>query len=146
MKVAIGQLEKPLATTIPNFNLGDHTLQKTSVTKILTWPIIQLHIMRYNSVVNDTTHGLHLFPHSTKRVKSTASEKSGKSIHVVFIDDALTKPPMTMKTIRAFFDHPSEWNTTGTVTPLKKNRGSSESANFSFNVNNICQKSSNQTT
>ena len=35
-------------------------------------------------------------------------------------DDALTIPPTTTKTITAFIDHPSKWNTTGTVTPLEK--------------------------
>ena len=32
----------------------------------------------------------------------------------------LTIPPTTTKTITAFIDHPSKWNTTGTYTPLEK--------------------------
>ena len=38
----------------------------------------------------------------------------------VIIDDAVTIPPTTTKTITAFVDHPSKWNTTGTVTLLEK--------------------------
>ena len=38
----------------------------------------------------------------------------------VLINDALTKSPRTTTTITAFVDHPSECNTTGTVTPLEK--------------------------
>ena len=39
---------------------------------------------------------------------------------VVPTDDALTKPPRTTKAVTAFVDHPSEWNTTGTLTPMEK--------------------------
>ena len=38
----------------------------------------------------------------------------------VITDNALTIPPATTKTITAFVDHPSKWNTTGTVTPVEK--------------------------
>ena len=37
-----------------------------------------------------------------------------------FIHDSITIPQMTTKTITAFVDHLSEWNTTGTVTPVGK--------------------------
>ena len=36
------------------------------------------------------------------------------------MDADLTIPPVTTKTVTAFIDHPSKWNTTGTVTPLEK--------------------------
>ena len=38
----------------------------------------------------------------------------------VITDDAPAMPPTTTKKIRAFVDHTSKWNTTGTVTPLEK--------------------------
>ena len=38
----------------------------------------------------------------------------------VLIRDKITIPQMTTKTITAFVDHLSEWNTTGTVTPVEK--------------------------
>ena len=53
------------------------------------------------------------------QVKSTASEVTVKP-QTVFIDDALTVPPVTTKTITAFVDHPPEWNTTRTGTPLQE--------------------------
>ena len=87
--------------------------------KILTGPMISFFFIRYTSVAIRTTHGLNTYPHLTLQVKSTASETSAKP-RAVFTDDALTKPPMTTKTITAFVDHPSEWNTTSTVTSLEK--------------------------
>ena len=38
----------------------------------------------------------------------------------VLIQDNITIPQITTKTITAFVDHTSEWNTTGTVTPVEK--------------------------
>ena len=75
--------------------------------------------MRNNSVVIDTTHGLIHFPHLTMQVKTASSEATTKSQPVI-IDKALTIPPATTKTITTLIDHPSKWNTTGTVTPLEK--------------------------
>ena len=75
--------------------------------------------MRNNSVVIDTTHGLIHFPHLTMQVKTASSETTTKPQPVI-TDEALTIPPTTTKTITAFIDHPSKWNTTGTVTPLEK--------------------------
>ena len=75
--------------------------------------------MRNNSVVIDTTLGLMHFPHLTMQVKTTSSETVVNS-QPVLIDDALTIPPKTTKTVTTFVDHTSEWNTTGTVTPLDK--------------------------
>ena len=75
--------------------------------------------MRNNSVVIDTTHGLIHFPHLTMQIK-TASSKTTTKPQPVITDDTLTIPPTTTKTITAFNDHPSKWNTTGTVTPLEK--------------------------
>ena len=87
--------------------------------KNLTGPIIGLHFMKHNSVVIDTTHSLIHFPHLTMQVKSALSQASAKP-QPVLIHDSITIPQMTTKTITAFVDHSSEWNTTGTVTPLEK--------------------------
>ena len=53
------------------------------------------------------------------QVKSASSRTSAKP-QVFLIYDSKTKPQMTTKTITAFADHLSEWNTTGTVTPVEK--------------------------
>ena len=120
IQVANGQLEKPVATTTLKFEIGDNTfVEHFVVMKKLTGPIFGLHFMRNNSVVIDTTHGLIHFPHVTMQVKTASSETTTKS-QAVITDEALTIPPTTTKTIRAFIDHPSTWNTTGTVTQLEK--------------------------
>ena len=87
--------------------------------KNLTGPIIWLHFMKHNSVVIDTTHGLIHFPHLTMQVKSALNQRSAKP-QAVLIQDSITIPQMTTKTITAFVDHLSEWNTKGTVTPVEK--------------------------
>ena len=118
--VANGQLEKPLSTATLKFEIGFNLLAEDFVVmKKLTGPISGLHFMRNNSVVIDTTHGLIHFPHLTMRVKTTSSETTTKPQPVI-LDEALTIPPRTTKTITAFIDHPSKWNTTDTVTPLEK--------------------------
>ena len=75
--------------------------------------------MRHNSVVIDTNHGLFHFPHLIMQIKSASSQASAKP-QAVLIHDSITIPHMTKKTITAFVDHISEWNTTGTVTPVEK--------------------------
>ena len=75
--------------------------------------------MRHNSVVIDTTHGLIHFPHLTMQVKSALSQTSAKP-QAVLIHDSITIPQQTTKTITAFVDHVSEWNTKGSVTPKEK--------------------------
>ena len=120
IQVANGQLEKPTATTTLKLYIGDHiSAEHFVVMKNLTGPIIKLHFMRHNSVVIDTTHGIIHFPHLTLQVKGALSQTSFK-LQVVLIHDNITKPQMTIKTITAFVDHVSEWNTTGTVTPVEK--------------------------
>ena len=120
IQVANGQLEKPLSTATLKFEIGDNSFAEHFVVmKKLTGPIIGLHFMRNNSVVIDTTHGLIHFPHLTMQVKTASSEKTTKPQPVI-TDEALTIPPTTTKTITAFIDQPSKWNTTGTVTPLEK--------------------------
>ena len=52
-------------------------------------------------------------------VKTASSETTTKPQPII-TEDALTIPPTTTKRITAFVDHPSKWNTTGTVTPLEK--------------------------
>ena len=120
IQVANGQLEKPLSTATLKFEIGDNSFAEHFVRmKKLTGPQIGLHFMRNNSVVIDTTHGLKNFPHLTMQVKTASSETTTKPQPVI-TDEALTIPPTTTKTIKAFIDHPSKWNTTGTVTPLEK--------------------------
>ena len=119
IQVANGQLEKPLATAIFKFAIGDKTFAEHFVVMSKsTGPLIGLHFVRNNSVFLDTTHGLIHFPHLTTQVKTASSETPTKP-HPVINDDALTIPPTTTKTITAFVDHPSKRNTTGTVTPLE---------------------------
>ena len=120
IQVANGQLEKPTATTTLKFDIGDHIFAEHSVVmKNLTGPIIGLHFIRHNSAVIDTTHGLIHFPHLTMQVKSALTQ-TGTKPQAVFIHDSITIPQQTTKTITAFVDHVSEWNTTGTVTPVEK--------------------------
>ena len=120
IEVANGQLEKPLSTATQKFEIGDNSFaEHFLLMKKLTGPIIGLHFMRNNSVVIDTTHGLIHFPHMTMQVKTASSETTTKPQRVI-TDEALTIPLTTTETITAFIDHPSKWNTTGTVTPLEK--------------------------
>ena len=120
IQVANGQLEKLLATATNKFEIGDPTFaQHFVVMKKLTRPIIGLLFMSNNSVVIDRTHGLIQFSDLRLQV-STASSETVKKVQPVITDDALTIKPMTTKTITAFVDQPSKWNTTGTVTPLEK--------------------------
>ena len=77
--------------------------------------------MRHNIVVIDTTHGLIHFPDLTMQVKSAWSQTSAKP-QAVLIHDSITISQMTTKTITAFLDQLSEWNTTGTMTPVEKIR------------------------
>ena len=120
IQVANGQLEKPTATATLKFDIGDHIFAENFVVmKNLTGPVIGLHFMRHYSVVIDTTHGLIQFPHLTMQVKSALSQTSVKP-PAVLIHDNITIPQMMTKTITAFVDHTSEWNTKGTVTPVEK--------------------------
>ena len=121
IQVANGQLEKPTATATLKFDIGDHVfVEHFVVMKNLTGPIIGCsHFMKHNSVVIDTTHGLIHFPQLTMQVKRASSQASAK-LQPVLIHDSITVPQMTTKTITAFVDHSSEWNTTGTVTPVEK--------------------------
>ena len=120
IQVAKGLLEKPLSSATLKFEIGDNSSAEHFVlVKKLTGPIIGLHFMSNNSVVIDTTHGLVYFSHLTMQVKTASSETTTKPQPVI-TDEALTIPPTTTETITAFIDHPSKWNTTGTVTPMEK--------------------------
>ena len=120
IQVANGQVEKPLSTATLKCEIGDNIFAEHFVVmKKITGPIIGLHFTRNNSVVIDTTHGLIHFPHLTLQVKTASSEITRKPQPVI-TDEALNIPPTTTKTITAFIDYPSKWNTTGTVTPLRK--------------------------
>ena len=120
IKVANGQLGKPISTAALKFDIGDNAFAEHFVVmKKLTGPIIGLHFMRHNSVVIDTTHGLIHFPHLTMQAKKAAIETTAKP-QLVHIQDNTTVPPMTTETITAFVDHSSKWHTAGTVTPVGK--------------------------
>ena len=120
IQVANGQLEKPTVTSTFKFDIGDHIFAEHFVVmKNLTEPIIDLHFMKHNSVVIDTTQGLIHFPHFTMQVKSASSQASAKP-QPVLIHDSIKIPQMTTETITAFVDYSLEWNTTGTVTPIEK--------------------------
>ena len=120
IQVANCQLEKPISTATLKFEIGDNCFaEHFIVKKKVTGPIIGLHFLRNNSVVVDTTHGLIHFPHLTMQVKTASSETTTKPQPVI-MDEDLTIPPATTKTVTAFIDHPSKWKTTGTVTPLEK--------------------------
>ena len=117
---ANGPFEKLLATPLPKFEIGDNTFAEHFVAMSkLMGPITGLHFMRNNSVVIDTTHSLIHFLHLMMHVKTASNETTTKPQPVI-TDDALTIPPRKTKTITAIVHHPSKWNTTGTVTPLKK--------------------------
>ena len=70
-------------------------------------------------MVIDTTNGLIHFPYLTMQVKSALTQTSAKP-QALLIHDSITIPQQTTKTITAIVDHVSEWNTTGTVTPVEK--------------------------
>ena len=134
IQVANAQLEKPLLTTTLKIEIGINTFAEHFVVmKKLTGPIIGLHFMRNYIVVIDTTHGLLHFPLLTMQIKTASSETTTKSQPVI-TGEALTIPPTTTKTITAFVDHPSKWNTTETVTPLEK------FANFPLNIDKTLTK------
>ena len=119
IQVANGLLDKPIATATFICDIGDHIFAEHFVViRNLTGPNIGFHFMRQNSVVIDTTHGLIHFPHLTMKVKRASSRTTEPEAGL--IHDSITVPPMTTKTITAFVDHLSEWNTTGTVTPVEK--------------------------
>ena len=120
IQVANCQLEKPIATATLKFDIGDHIFaEHLVVVENLTGPIIGLHFLGHNSVVINSTHGLIFFPHLTMQVKTAFSQTSARA-QAVLILDSITIPQMTTKTITAFVDHLSEWNTTGTVTLVEK--------------------------
>ena len=136
IQVANGQLEKPLSTATLIFETVDNTsAEHFVVMKRLTGPIIGLHFMRNNTVVIDTTHGLVHFPHLTMQLKTASSESTTKPQPVI-IEDALTIPPTTTKTILAFVDHSSKWNTTSSVNCDNDGEvyGNSKFADFALNV------------
>ena len=120
IQVANSQLEKSLATATLKYVITDNSFAEHFVVmKKLTGPKIGLHFMRKDSVVIDTTHGLIDFPHLTRQFERASSEKTTKPQPVI-TDNALTISPTTTKTITALVDHPSKWDTTGTVTPVEK--------------------------
>ena len=120
IQVANGQFEKPISTATLKIEVRENGFAEHFVVmKKITGPVVGLHFLRNNSVVNDTTHGRIHFPHLTMQVKTASIETTTKPQPVI-TDEDLTIPPATTKTVTAFIDYPSKWKTTGTVTPLEK--------------------------
>ena len=120
IEVANGQLEKQLAATILETEIGESIVAEHFVVmNNIIGPIIGLHFMRNNSVVIDTTHGLITFLQLTMQVKTASSETTVINEPVI-TDDALMIPPTTTKLITAFVDRLPKRNPTGTVTVLEK--------------------------
>ena len=108
IQVGDGQLEKPFASAALKLENGDDLFAEHFVVrKTLTRPINGLNFLRNNSVVIDTTHGLIHFPQLTMQFKTASKQRTTKPQPVI-IDDALTIPPTTRKTITVFADHPSK--------------------------------------
>ena len=78
--------------------------------------------MIHKEVVIETTHGLSHCRHLAIQIKSDASETSRK-LQSDLTDDVPTISPRTLKTIKAVVHYPSESNTTVTVTPMDKCKG-----------------------
>ena len=75
IQVARYQLEKPLATVTPKFDIGDPTFAEIFVVmNIMTAPNFGLTFMRHNNVVIDTRHGLILSSHLTIKTKALRVE------------------------------------------------------------------------
>ena len=120
IQAANGLVEKPLATATFTFEIGDNVFAEHFVVMMkLTKPIVELHFLKNNGVVIDTTHGLIHCPHLTRQLK-LPDVKQPQNPSQSSLDDALTIPLTITKTITPFLNHPSKWNTTGTVTPLEK--------------------------
>ena len=120
IQIAFGQLEKPWATTRLWFETGDNTFAESLVVmKKWTGSTIRSHFMRKDSVVIDATHRPIHFPYLTMQVKTASSLTTAKP-QLVLTDDSLTLPLRTTKTITDFVEHPSDWDTTCTVTPMEK--------------------------
>ena len=99
IQVVKSHLEKLFATATLKFDSEDQiTAQHVVVINTANGPITGLHLLRHNSVVNDTTHGVFYFHHLTMQVKSTAIDISSKH-QTGLVQDSLTIPPMTIKMI-----------------------------------------------
>ena len=142
IQVANGQVEKPIATATPKLEIG-HTFfaEHSVVMKKLTGPIIDLHFMRNNSVVTDTTHSLIHFPHFTMQAKTASSQTTTKPQPVIN-DGALTILSTTKKkqsqpamTIRRNGTQQGLWHHWRSLR-------NSNFADFPFNVEIIWQKNS----
>ena len=97
IQVANVKLEKTLARATLKFEIGDKIVAEHFVVmKNLFRPIVELHFLRNNSVVIDTTQGLFYFPPLMMQVKTVSNETTAKP-QPVNIDDALTVPPRTSR-------------------------------------------------
>ena len=111
----------------------------------LTGPIIGLRFLGHNRVVVGSTYGLIHFTYLKMQVKSANSEKITKP-QPILKDDKLTIPLMTTKTKNVFVDHPSEWETTGSVTPFERFIGTASlliSHSMSTKIENVAVRVTN---
>ena len=67
----------------------------------------------------------------------TAPSKTAATPQLVFLDDALTIPAGTTKTITAFVDLSSRWNTTRTKNTIGEVYGNRKSADSPLHVDNM---------
>ena len=113
--------KKPSATARLNFEIRYETFAEDSVTEKLTGRIIWLHFIGHDSVVIDATQTLWQSRDMTKRVKNS-NIKKGQNTNLSSAMTTWKFPPMATKA-NTFFDHPSEWTTSSTVTPLERITG-----------------------
>ena len=114
--VAVGQLEKPTATTILKFDKGRPAFEKDiMVIKNVTGFNTGLRFMRHICVISDSTHGLNRFLYLKMHVRSATSKTSIK-LQPAITGNSLTNPLITTGTTTPFVDHRSYWNTKATVT------------------------------
>ena len=122
IQVAIGFLMKPEATATVKFDIGNNTFpEHFAVVKNLSGPITGLHFTRLNSVVINSTESAIHYRHYTMQFEGSCEQTSSK-LQSVLTGDTLTTSSRTAKTSTTFADHPSETVTTGTVSPLQKNK------------------------
>ena len=139
---ANGQLEKPLATTTLKIEIGGNIFAKHFVVmKKLRERIKGLPFMGSNSVVIDMTHCLIHFPHLTMLVKTASSQTTAKSSLPTLMMPwryhwGQQKQTQRWPSVR--MENDRDCDTT------RKFYGSSNFADFPFNVDNIWTEKSSQ--
>ena len=119
IRVANGQLEKPIARIPLKFDIGDHIFAGNFVVmKNLTGPIMGLHFMRQQC---GHRHYIWLNPILTLDNASQKCIKRNKCYTPSCSHSRQNNSTAKhTKTIAAFVDQSTEWNTTGTVNLEEK--------------------------